>query len=89
MGLSGAHVFVHSCWEIPWNPYVQSSDASEYGWGMSGSFWTREKVGSIGRVPERARFKRKAGVAARENAFAQAGFDKLPTSGESDPFENQ
>ena len=60
-------------WRAPWNPFVLSSDASEYGWGLSGSLWTRDEVAAVGRVSERHRWRRMAGRSAREHALRGAG----------------
>lgn len=53
---------------------MSSSDASEEGYGICHSWWNRAEVAAVGRVPERARFRRKAGHSARESVLQAAGF---------------
>ncbi|CAK0831182.1 unnamed protein product [Prorocentrum cordatum] len=66
--------FLESDWWLPWNPLVQQSDASLHGYGLARAFWPRELVESVGRVPERARFRRRCARSAREAALCAAGF---------------
>ncbi|CAK0845234.1 unnamed protein product [Prorocentrum cordatum] len=66
--------FLESDWWLPWNPLVQQSDASLHGYGLARAFWPRELVESVGRVPERARFRRRCAHSAREAALCAAGF---------------
>ncbi|CAK0795767.1 unnamed protein product, partial [Prorocentrum cordatum] len=66
--------FLESDWWLPWNPMVQQSDASLHGYGLARAFWPRELVESVGRVPERARFRRRCAHSAREAALCAAGF---------------
>ena len=66
--------FLESDWWLPWNPMVQQSDASLHGYGLARAFWPQELVESVGRVPERARFRRRCAHSAREAALCAAGF---------------
>ncbi|CAK0828541.1 unnamed protein product, partial [Prorocentrum cordatum] len=66
--------FLESDWWLPWNPLAQQSDASLHGYGLARAFWPRELVESVGRVPERARFRRRCAHSAREAALCAAGF---------------
>ncbi|CAK0856481.1 unnamed protein product, partial [Prorocentrum cordatum] len=66
--------FLESDWWLPWNPMVQQSDASLHGYGLARAFWPRELVESVGRVPERARFRRRCAHSAQEAALCAAGF---------------
>ncbi|CAK0868534.1 unnamed protein product, partial [Prorocentrum cordatum] len=66
--------FLESDWWLPWNPMVQQSDASLHGYGLARAFWPQELVESVGRVPERARFRRRCARSAREAALCAAGF---------------
>ncbi|CAK0819305.1 unnamed protein product, partial [Prorocentrum cordatum] len=66
--------FLESDWWLPWNPLAQQSDASLHGYGLARAFWPRELVESAGRVPERARFRRRCAHSAREAALCAAGF---------------
>ncbi|CAK0833049.1 unnamed protein product, partial [Prorocentrum cordatum] len=66
--------FLESDWWLPWNPMVQQSEASLHGYGLARAFWPQELVESVGRVPERARFRRRCAHSAREAALCAAGF---------------
>ncbi|CAK0901058.1 unnamed protein product, partial [Prorocentrum cordatum] len=66
--------FLESDWWLPWNPMAQQSDASLHGYGLARAFWPQELVESVGRVPERARFRRRCAHSAREAALCAAGF---------------
>ncbi|CAK0860615.1 unnamed protein product [Prorocentrum cordatum] len=66
--------FLESDWWLPWNPMVQQSDASLHGYGLARAFWPQKLVESVGRVPERARFRRRCAHSAREAALCAAGF---------------
>ena len=46
-------------------PGVVSTDASEEGFGATLSFWGPEAAAGAGRAPERSRFKKLPGAAAR------------------------
>ena len=73
-GFSGCLFLLVQNWRRPWNELVSSSDASEEGYGICHSWWNRAEVAAVGRVPERARFRRKAGHSARESVLQAAGF---------------
>ena len=53
-----------------------ASDASEQGYGVCSALWPRHEVAAVGRVLERARFKRVGSHQARESALTGAGFVK-------------
>ena len=75
---AGLMTFSTTDWRLQWDPWVQSSDASEQGWGVAGASLPRGAVAKLGRVTEKLRFKRlPAGTSARERALGQAGFGEV------------
>jgi len=61
---------VESDWSLPWSPVVTATDSSGYGYGECASRWGADVAAEHGRVPERSRYRRKAG-AARAHAFSE------------------
>jgi len=78
LAFGGLLFLLESQWDRPWMPMVYSADASLHGWGVAESEWRRDEVAAVGRVPERARFRRVDGVPARESAMRAAGFEYEP-----------
>ena len=46
-----------------------SSDASLWGWGLTGKHWPVAQVKAVGRVTERSRFRLMPGTSARDHAI--------------------
>ena len=65
-------IYLSSSWRHPWLPGVYASDASESGYGVTYRLAPRETVADLGRVPERSRYRLKAG-AARAHAAESLG----------------
>ena len=72
----GLMILLVSPWWLPWNREVQPTDASESGWGIATSMWEAPDLQRVGRLLERARFKRTGGASAREAALASAGLER-------------
>ena len=62
-------------WAREWNTLVSASDASLSGFGVCTSLLPQNVVGSIGRVPERERFRRGPTLGARATALIQSDLD--------------
>ena len=60
-------------WDRQWNTLVSASDASLSGFGVCTRHLDREVVATIGRLPERERFRRGCVGGARASALAAAG----------------
>jgi hypothetical protein len=71
---AGGLFFAAASWCRQWNPLVTQSDASLGGFGTCSDIWPRQKVAKVGRVLERARFRRGGARRARESALTAAGF---------------
>ena len=69
-----------SDWWLPYNRWVQCSDASESGFGIAGSFWNLEALCSVGRCRERGRFRSEGAVDARRSALSAAGLGEFLTA---------
>ncbi len=67
-------IYLHADWGRQWNEYVTASDSSLTGYGIVSSFWKREDVAKVGRLQERARFRKLGSHSARESALTSAGF---------------
>ena len=86
---------VLSDWWLPWEPACLACDASETGYGVCISDWTRQEVRAVGRTLERGRFRRAAGHSARDAYFLEAGLAKdelgqwIPPSREDDAENEQ
>ena len=52
----GIMVLLCSSWRGGWSPLVIATDASESGYGVTGSFWKEHEVAEVGRGLERRRF---------------------------------
>ncbi|CAK0908876.1 unnamed protein product, partial [Prorocentrum cordatum] len=66
-----------SDWWLPCNRWVQCSDASETGYGVSGSYWDLESLNVVGRCRERRRFRTEEGQEARRSALTAAGIGEF------------
>ena len=83
--------FAFSVWSVPWKSQVYQTDASLSGWSVSICFWNVGSVKSVGRVPERARYRLGAG-AARSHALLdvvegpEASTDASLCDGSSQPW---
>ncbi|CAK0820065.1 unnamed protein product, partial [Prorocentrum cordatum] len=66
-----------SDWWLPCNRWVQCSDASETGYGISGSYWDLESLNVVGRCRERRRFRTEEGQEARRSALTAAGLGEF------------
>ena len=69
----GLMPLLRSDWTLPWHDTPVASDASEQGYGICLGSWPKGEVAKIGRVSERARFRKLGGAPAREHYFEQAG----------------
>lgn len=78
---AGLMIFLRSDWWRPWNDLVCCSDASTTGYGVCTSHWKLSDVSAVGRIKERARFKRSGGHSARESSLTSAGFIKDEVTG--------
>jgi hypothetical protein len=66
-------IYCFADWRIRWSPLVYSVDASLEGYGIVQSHWHIDHVKSVGRVPERTRYRLNAD-SARWCALSAAGF---------------
>ena len=69
----GLMPLLRASWTLPWCPTPVASDASEQGYGICIGDWPQGETTRVGRVPERARFRKLGGTGAREHYFEQAG----------------
>eukprot|EP00959_Pyramimonas_sp_CCMP1952_P044938 938886-Pyramimonas_sp.AAC.1 len=61
LAFRGLLPMIDSDWWLPYDRWVQCSDASESGYGISGSPWDLESFTAVGRCRERRRFKTEEG----------------------------
>ena len=63
----GMMMMMSSAWTGGWSPLVLSTDASEFAYGVAGSFWPEPLVAQVGRVLERRCFRRMVSTQARSH----------------------
>ncbi|CAK0861934.1 unnamed protein product [Prorocentrum cordatum] len=69
----GLMVMLEARWDRDWMPFVYSSDASLYGYGVAEAEFDSAQVALVGRISELSRWRLGAGL-ARQHAFESAGF---------------
>ena len=70
----GLMPFLESDWARQWNEMVVATDASEAGFGVSTSKWSKAEVAKVGRLQERNRYKWESAREARRHAMEAGGF---------------
>ena len=85
-------VLVSTGWQSSWIPLVLSTDASEFAYGITATWWSPSEVAAAGRCLERRRFLRQASSKARAHFGAQAcleAFDAAHGGAELEPDPDQ
>ena len=62
-----------SSWSAQWSTEVFALDASEEGYGVCRTTWSKAQVSAIGTVREKSRFRLGPGKSARDAFFENAG----------------